>query len=265
MKTVVITSSKGGTGKTTVAVTLAGGLAAKGFHVLLADADHQANATLAFGLQPGPGIRDFAINRLTNGWQLADTSRWAMPEDPIDFPHQGRLVIIPGDNHTEFIPQHSGYYTATLRDALAVESQALDIDFCIIDTNPSIGEVMAMVYAASDYAIVTTDPGAWALSGVVSTIESLHRANVELLGIMPMRFQVERERAPVAHRRLYGLLKERCRREGWKLFTGCRERIAWQEAALLQRCVYLLPGSASLSARNDAWRMVDEVRYALSD
>ncbi len=263
MQTVVITSSKGGTGKTTAAVTLAGGLAAKGFRVLLIDADHQANATLAFGLQPGPGVRDLAIDRLHIS-QAPEYSRWAMPEDPIDFPRQGELEVIPSDNHTEFIPQHPDYYTAALRDALATIFGG-DIDICLIDTNPSIGEVMAMVYAASDYAIVTTDPGAWALSGVVSTIESLHRANVELLGIMPMRFQIERERAPVAHRKLYGLLKERCRREGWKLFTGCRERIAWQEAALLQRCVYLLPGSASLSARNDAWRMVDEVRYALSD
>ncbi len=262
MKTVCIVSQKGGTGKTTVAVTLAGGLAAKGFRVLLIDADHQANATLAFGLQPAPGL-DYLIGGHRSVMQ-PESARWAMPEDPIDFPKRGKLAVIPSDNHTEFIPQHPDYYTAVLRDALATIFGG-DIDICLIDTNPSIGEVMAMVYAASDYALVATDPGAWALAGVVATIESLRSARVQLLGIMPMRFQIERERAPVAHRRLYGLLKEHCRREGWRLFTGCRERIAWQEAALLQRCVYLLPGSASLSARNDAWRMVDEVRYALSD
>ncbi len=263
MKTICIVSQKGGTGKTTMAVTLAGGLAAKGARVLLVDADHQANATLAFGLDRQNGVGSLVFHRLKIA-QQPESSRWAMPIDPIDFPRRGKLAVIPSDNHTEFIPLVSGYHTAALRDALAVIFGG-DFDICLIDTNPSIGEVMAMVYAASDYALVATDPGAWALAGVVSTIESLGAARVQLLGIMPMRFQVERERAPLAHRRLHQLLKERCKREGWRLFTGCRERIAWQEAALLQRCVYLLPGSASLSARNDAWRMVDEVRYALSD
>ena len=52
MRVIAIVNQKGGCGKTTTAVNLAGCLAADGRRVLLVDLDPQAHATLALGIDP---------------------------------------------------------------------------------------------------------------------------------------------------------------------------------------------------------------------
>lgn len=49
-KTIAIVNQKGGTGKTTVSINLAVGLAKRKFKVLLIDLDPQHNATLSLGI-----------------------------------------------------------------------------------------------------------------------------------------------------------------------------------------------------------------------
>ena len=52
MRVIAIVNQKGGCGKTTTTVNLAGALAADGHRVLILDMDPQAHATLAVGLEP---------------------------------------------------------------------------------------------------------------------------------------------------------------------------------------------------------------------
>ena len=52
MRTIAIVNQKGGCGKTTTVVNLAGCLEAEGMRVLVVDMDPQAHATLALGLDP---------------------------------------------------------------------------------------------------------------------------------------------------------------------------------------------------------------------
>ena len=52
MRTIAIVNQKGGCGKTTTTVNLAGCLEAEGMRVLVVDMDPQAHATLALGLYP---------------------------------------------------------------------------------------------------------------------------------------------------------------------------------------------------------------------
>ena len=52
MRVIAIVNQKGGCGKTTTTVNLAGALAAEGHRVLIVDMDPQAHATLAMGLEP---------------------------------------------------------------------------------------------------------------------------------------------------------------------------------------------------------------------
>ena len=52
MRVIAIVNQKGGCGKTTTTVNLAGALAEEGHRVLVVDMDPQAHATLALGLEP---------------------------------------------------------------------------------------------------------------------------------------------------------------------------------------------------------------------
>ena len=52
MRVIAIVNQKGGCGKTTTTVSLAGCLAAEGHRVLVVDMDPQAHATLGLGIDP---------------------------------------------------------------------------------------------------------------------------------------------------------------------------------------------------------------------
>src|SRR5688572_31749402 len=60
MRTLALVNQKGGCGKTTAAVNLAGALAARGQRVALVDLDPQAHATLALSVAVEPGERSIA-------------------------------------------------------------------------------------------------------------------------------------------------------------------------------------------------------------
>src|SRR5262245_4511154 len=74
MRTFALVNQKGGCGKTTAAVNLAGALAARGQRVALVDLDPQAHATLALSVAVEPGESSIA-DVLLRGRSLRETLR----------------------------------------------------------------------------------------------------------------------------------------------------------------------------------------------
>lgn len=245
MKKVIVVSEKGGVGKTTIACHVAGGLAARGKRVLLVDFDHQANATLQFGLVSLPSVHDWLVRRRRD---------FASPCENLD--------IVPSDESTSFLPEILAREYQTPETILRVRLEAIagDYDIVIIDTNPTIGDAMALVYNAADSAIITTTPSAWALAGLVSTWQHMQNAGVPLLGVAVTQYH----RNWSVQKRLVKDLREHCETAGWRLFSPIYNSVAWQEAPVIQKLVWHVP-FASPRPADQAWRLVSEVEEALGE
>lgn len=245
MKTIAIVNQKGGVGKTTTAVTLAHGLALKGWQTLLVDLDPQGQCASSLGRDHEPGV----FNVLVGGYALEDVIRTSGRE---------RLRHVPGDKRTataQIVMQAEGFDVGVVRRLVA----RLDgwVDAVVFDTAPSVGGLQEAAVYASDCVIVPTAADYLASEGVTQTMRTLgaikERAQWEggVLGILPTFFdEVTRESAATLDdlRRAYGervlepvhratVLRE-CASEGktiWEKSPRCR---AAQEYASLVWGVY---------------------------
>ena len=92
MPVIVVANPKGGAGKSTLATNIAGYLAARGYSVMLGDADRQQSSKLWLGLRP-------AAARPIAGWDTGATSGGA---DEIVKPPKGTTHVVldtPGGLH----------------------------------------------------------------------------------------------------------------------------------------------------------------------
>ncbi|WP_205857245.1 ParA family protein [Phytoactinopolyspora endophytica] len=159
---VSVISLKGGVGKTSVALGLAGAARAEGLRTVVLDLDPQGNATTA--LDP-EDIGLTANDVLADGYQgkLADTlvaSGWG-----------GQLRLLPSEpalerrNH----PSDSGD-EHRLRLAM---SRLRDVDLVVIDCPPSLAQLTTNALAASDLVLVVTEPTMFAVTGVQQALAAV--------------------------------------------------------------------------------------------
>lgn len=219
MKTIVLTSSKGGSGKTTLACHFAAALALRGKRVLLVDTDTQGHCALAFGL----ARRGSLFNIL--GPQLSWDSAFQCPEG-----YNG-LRLVASDRSLLKLPAELP--ADILRTRLS-EIEA-DFDVCFIDTAPSPGDMLKMVYLAADYAIVPTQMKAFDLDGVIATVYDLARAHVPLAGIVPNLVKARTAVQQYNFVELQGFAAL----HHLSLWPPIAERTAWSDAAQNHRMVWM--------------------------
>lgn len=262
MKVLAVVNEKGGVAKTTLAVTLAAGLAACRKRVVLIDSDEQGHVCRALGLDKSPGF--FDLMQRNKPWQDV-----LIPIPPEKFlppgsarMNAGHLMIVPGDIETRALPY-------TLRpDGLQMRrriQQLQDaVDYVIIDTGPAASLLHVLIYSAADYILYPTKVEELSFDGLMEALRHLESASglrsalnlppVEVLGIVPTMYRSNSTEHKVnlkALREHYGAL----------VWDEVGERTYWAEAlasASGYTPVYAhAPGSP---AARDAWKIIGRVQ-----
>ena len=125
MTTIAIANQKGGVGKTTIALNLAQGLAARGYHTLAVDNDAQGNLT--------SGLLDDPTALAANVLSFYDDARQAVHPQRI----QKHLELIGADIRLAKIADRDFEVIFRLREGLDELRHAYD--FILIDCVPSFG------------------------------------------------------------------------------------------------------------------------------
>lgn len=191
MLKVAVANQKGGVGKTSIALGIAGALGAAGHRPLVIDVDPQANATAA--LDPADPV-----------WTTSDLLR---PD-----PETGE--VIPGSLAQAIMPSSSAWpgvsvVAAELSLASREQDQTVGREFrlrvvledvtghsiALIDCPPSLGQLSLNAFVAADVVLLVTEPAAASLRGlaaVADTIEQVRKfynPDLRLAGVIVNKHQ----------------------------------------------------------------------------
>ncbi len=156
-RTLCVANQKGGVGKTTTAINLAGALARAGSHTLLVDLDPQCNATTGLGRKP------VGSHPLVTGMSIRQAAV------ATDVP---RLELLPGSRSfrdVETLTRDDRRQSDRLRDQLALGFSAYD--FVLIDCPPSLGPLTKTALASSNEVLMPIQCEYFAMEGLTQMIE----------------------------------------------------------------------------------------------
>ena len=185
MRSIAVVNQKGGCGKTTTTVNLAGALAERGARVLVVDLDPQAHATLALGIDADT---------------LDENLYEVLIEPARGREHHARVLQRP-DERIHLAP--SGIVLSALEQKLTAEraegrterlasvlaSVGDDYDYALIDCPPNVGVLTFNALRAAREVIVPLETSEFAVHGVQKLLETIgllaervgHKLSVRIL------------------------------------------------------------------------------------
>jgi chromosome partitioning protein len=191
-----VLSLKGGVGKTTVVLGLAGSALKAGLRTLVIDLDPQGNATTALEPEPTETTIAQAMERPSAAILATSISQSSWGEE-VD-------VLVGSEdierhNHPDPTSQRLGrlaqLLTALPRDDDAVSATGLaKYDLVLIDCPPSLGQLTRSALVAVDRAVLVTEPTIFAVSGVQRAFEAVqaereHNPDLQPLGVLINRYR----------------------------------------------------------------------------
>jgi chromosome partitioning protein len=168
MRVIAIVNQKGGCGKTTTAVNLAGCLAADGARVLVVDLDPQAHATLGLGFDPET-LDENLFEVLSDADGAAKLERVIVEVTP-------QLSLAPSSIVLSALEQRLAaerIETRTERLASALDTLPDRFDYVLIDCPPNVGLLTFNALRAAGEVIVPLETSHFAIHGVQKLLETI--------------------------------------------------------------------------------------------